>query len=132
MAKTMTGLSIEAHDLRKRYGPTAAVDGLTFTVRPGLVTGFVGPNGAGKSTTMRVIVGLDTADSGTALIGGRPYRRLRRPLTHVGALLDASALQPGRTGRNHLLWLARSQGLGTGRVDAVIGQVGLSSAARRR
>jgi ABC-2 type transport system ATP-binding protein len=119
-------------ELRKRYGPVQALDGMTFSVRPGQVTGFVGPNGAGKSTTMRVILGLDAADSGTALIGGRPYRTLRHPLTHVGALLDAAALQPSRSARNHLLWLACSQGLTARRVDEVIDQAGLRSAIRRK
>jgi ABC-2 type transport system ATP-binding protein len=123
---------IEVTELRKRYGPAQALDGMTFAVRPGQVTGFVGPNGAGKSTTMRVILGLDAADSGTALVGGRPYRALRRPLTHVGALLDAAALQPGRTARNHLLWLAYSQGLTAGRVDEVIDQAGLRAVIRRK
>jgi ABC-2 type transport system ATP-binding protein len=123
---------IEVTELRKRYGPAQALDGMTFAVRPGQVTGFVGPNGAGKSTTMRVILGLDAADSGTALVGGRPYRTLRRPLTHVGALLDAAALQPGRTARNHLLWLAYSQGLTAGRVDEVIDQAGLRAVIRRK
>ena len=118
--------------LRKRYGNTLALDGMSFTVGPGVVTGFVGPNGAGKSTTMRVILGLAAVDAGTALVGGRPYRDLRHPLSHVGSLLDASALHPGRTGRHHLLWLAHSQGLAAGRVDQVIEQVGLTSAARRR
>jgi ABC-2 type transport system ATP-binding protein len=124
--------AIEVDGLRKRFGSTVALDGMSFTVRPGRVTGFVGPNGAGKSTTMRVVLGLDAADEGTALIGGRPYRSLRDPLRHVGALLDAAAPQPSRTARNHLLWLAHSQGLGARRVDAVIEQVGLESAARRR
>ncbi|WP_214327483.1 ATP-binding cassette domain-containing protein [Nonomuraea sediminis] len=124
--------TIEVNGLRKRFGPTQALDGMTFTVRAGHVTGFVGPNGAGKSTTMRVILGLDSADAGTALVGGMPYRSLRSPLSHVGALLDAGALQPSRTGRNHLLWLAHSQGLGARRVDEVIELVGLDSAARRR
>src|SRR5580693_415028 len=87
---------IEVTELRKRYGATQSLDGMTFTVRPGQVTGFVGSNGAGKSTTMRIILGLDAADAGTALIGGRPYRTLRHPLSHVGALLDAAALQPSR------------------------------------
>lgn len=132
MAKTMTGLSIEAHDLRKRYGPTSAVDGLTFTVRPGLVTGFVGPNGAGKSTTMRMVMGLDAPDGGTALVGGRPYASLREPLKVVGALLDAEAVHPGRRARSHLLWLARYNGLPARRVDEVLELVGLASAARRR
>jgi ABC-2 type transport system ATP-binding protein len=118
--------------VRKRFGPTVALDGMTFTVSPGQVTGFVGPNGAGKSTTMRVITGLDAPDAGTALIGGRPYRSLRHPLSHLGALLDAAALQPSRTGYNHLLWLARSQGLSARRVDEVTERVGLRSAIRRK
>ncbi|WP_326827674.1 ATP-binding cassette domain-containing protein [Streptomyces sp. NBC_01751] len=124
--------TVEVTGLRKRYGPTTALDGMTFTVRPGQVTGFVGPNGAGKSTTMRVVLGLDTADEGTALIGGQPYRKLRNPLNHIGALLDAAALQPGRTARNHLLWLAHSQGLGARRVDDVIELAGLGPVAGRR
>src|SRR3954454_15154457 len=95
--------TIEVTGLRKRFGRTTALDGMSFTVEPGQVTGFVGPNGAGKSTTMRVILGLDAADEGRALVGGRPSRSLRCPLTHVGSLLDAAALQPSRTGRNHLL-----------------------------
>ena len=118
--------------LRKRFGPVVALDGMSFTVRPGQVTGFVGPNGAGKSTTMRVILGLDAADQGSALIGGRPYRSLRHPLRHLGSLLDAAALQPSRTARNHLLWLAHSQGLTAGRVDAVLDLAGLTAVARRR
>jgi len=112
--------AIEVCGLRKRFGSTLALDGMAFTVSPGEVTGFVGPNGAGKSTTMRVILGLDAPDTGHALIGGRPYASLRRPLTQVGALLDAAALQPGRTARNHLLWLAHSQGLSARRVDEVL------------
>ena len=124
--------SIEVSGLRKRFGPTVALDGMTFTVAPGQVTGFVGPNGAGKSTTMRVILGLDVPDAGTALVGGRPYASLARPLCQVGSLLDAGALQPSRSGRNHLLWLAHSQGLSAGRVDEVIDQSGLRQAARRR
>ncbi|ONI80699.1 multidrug ABC transporter ATP-binding protein [Saccharothrix sp. ALI-22-I] len=124
--------TIEVTGLRKRFGPTVALDGMTFTVTPGKVTGFVGPNGAGKSTTMRAILGLDSVDAGHALVGGRPYRTLRHPLRQVGSLLDAGALQPARTGRNHLLWLAHSQGLGARRVDEVVGQVGLASAIRRR
>jgi ABC-2 type transport system ATP-binding protein len=124
--------TIEVAGLRKRFGPTAALDGMSFTATPSKVTGFVGPNGAGKSTTMRVILGLDAADEGHALIGGRPYRNLRHPLSHVGSLLDSAALQPSRTARNHLLWLAHSQGLGARRVDEVIEQSGLRSAARRK
>src|SRR6266567_6988291 len=124
--------TIEVAGLRKRFGHTVALDGMTFTVSAGLVTGFIGPNGAGKSTTMRVILGLDAPDAGHALIGGRPYASLRRPLTQVGALLDAAALQPSRTARNHLLWLAHSQGLGAHRVDEVIAQAGLEKVARRK
>jgi ABC-2 type transport system ATP-binding protein len=128
----MSAPGIVVAGLRKRYGATLALDGMSFTVRPGVVTGFVGPNGAGKSTTMRVILGLDTVDAGTALIEGKPYRNLRCPLNHVGSLLDAAALHPSRSARNHLLWLAHSQGLAARRVDQVIEQVGLTSAARRK
>ena len=124
--------TIEVAGLRKRFGRTLALDGMTFTVSPGQVTGFIGPNGAGKSTTMRVVLGLDAPEAGHALVGGRPYVSLRDPLTHVGALLDAAALQPGRTARNHLLWLAHSQGLGARRVDEVIALAGLQTAARRK
>src|SRR6187397_484712 len=119
---------ITVRGLHKRFGATTALDGMSFTVEPGQVTGFVGPNGAGKSTTMRVILGLDAADEGTALIGGQSYRSLRHPLSHVGSLLDVAALQPSRTGRNHLLWIAHSQGLSVGRVDDVIEQTGLQAA----
>src|SRR5713226_1670100 len=124
--------AIEVAGLRKRFGAAQALDGVTFSVLYGQVTGFVGPNGAGKSTTMRVVLGLDAADEGTALVGGQPYASLRHPLSHVGALLDAAALQPSRSARNHLLWLAHSQGLTARRVDAVIEQAGLQSAIRRK
>jgi ABC-2 type transport system ATP-binding protein len=124
--------TIEVAGLRKRFGTTLALDGMSFTVSPGQVTGFVGPNGAGKSTTMRVILGLDAADEGMALIGGKPYRTLKNPLNHVGALLDAAALQPSRRARNHLLWLAHSQGLTSERVDEVIEQAGLQTVAKRK
>jgi ABC-2 type transport system ATP-binding protein len=124
--------AIEVNGLRKSFGPTLALDGMTFTVRPGRVTGFVGPNGAGKTTTMRVILGLDAPDAGTALVGGRRYATLRHPLTHLGSLLDAGALQPSRTARGHLLWLARSQALSVARVDEVLEQSGLEKVARRR
>src|ERR1700723_90487 len=127
----VTGL-IEDTGLRKRFGTTLALDGMTFTVQPGQVTGFVGPNGAGKSTTMRGVLGLDTPDEGRALLGGRDYRTLLHPLRHVGSLLDAAALQPSRSARNHLLWLAHSQGLGAKRVDEVIAQAGLTGAAGRK
>jgi ABC-2 type transport system ATP-binding protein len=123
--------TIEVDDLRKTYGTTVALDGMTFTAAPGQVTGFVGPNGAGKSTTMRVILGLDRA-AGTALVGGREYRTLHRPLTHLGSLIDAGAPQPGRSGRNHLLWIAASQGIGARRVDEVLEVTGLRSVAKRR
>src|ERR1035441_891518 len=128
----MSKAMIEVSGLRKRFGPVLALDGISFAVQPGQVTGFVGPNGAGKSTTMRVILGLDAVQAGTALVGGVPYRSLRHPLTAVGSLLDAAALQPSRTARNHLLWLARSQGLPVSRVDEVIDQAGLTAAARRK
>ena len=124
--------TIEVTGLRKRFGSVPALDGMTFFVVPGQVTGFVGPNGAGKSTTMRVILGLDAADAGTALIGGQPYASLRHPLSCLGSLLDAGALQPSRSARNHLLWLAHSQGLGAGRVDEVASLVGLGAAVRRK
>jgi ABC-2 type transport system ATP-binding protein len=124
--------TIEVAGLRKRFGGTTALDGMTFTVGAGQVTGFVGPNGAGKSTTMRVVLGLDAADAGHALVGGRPYRALRHPLHQVGSLLDAGALQPSRSARNHLLWLAHSQGLPATRVDEVIAVTGLGPAAKRK
>ena len=124
--------TIAVNGLRKRFGSVVALDGLSFSVSPGQVTGFVGPNGAGKSTTMRAILGLDAVDEGTATVGGRPYRSWRHPLSQVGSLLDAAALQPSRTGRNHLLWLAHSQGLPSRRVDEVITQAGFEKAARRK
>jgi ABC-2 type transport system ATP-binding protein len=124
--------TIDVTSLRKRFGSTTALDGMTFTVTPGQVTGFVGPNGAGKSTTMRVIVGLDAADEGAARINGHPYRSLDHPLHHVGVLLDAAALHPARTGRNHLLWQAHSQGMSARRVDELLAQTGMDSAGRRK
>lgn len=124
--------TIEVTGLRKRFGSIVALDGVTFRIEPGQVTGFVGPNGAGKSTTMRVVLGLDSPDEGGALIGGVPYASIRHPLSHVGALLDASAIQPSRKARNHLLWLAHSQGFGAQRVDEVIELTGLASAASRK
>jgi ABC-type multidrug transport system ATPase subunit len=111
---------IKVTGLHKRFGRVQALDGMSFTVRPGQVTGFLGPNGAGKSTTMRVILGLDAPDAGTATIGGHSYRALKNPLSRVSSLLDAAAPQPGRSARNRLLWLAHSQGLKSGRVDEVI------------
>jgi ABC-2 type transport system ATP-binding protein len=124
--------AIEVTGLRKRFGPAVALDGISFSVGPGQVTGFVGPNGAGKTTTMRVILGLDAADAGTALIDGQPYAALRHPLSRVGSLLDAGALHLSRTARNHLLWLAYSQGLPARRVDKVLADAGLQAVARRK
>jgi ABC-2 type transport system ATP-binding protein len=124
--------SIEVRGLHKRYGAAVAVDDLTFTVQPGHVTGFVGPNGSGKSTTMRLILGLDAPDAGTATIGGRPFRTLAAPLTHLGALLDAGAVHPGRRARDHLLWLVHSNGLPARRVGEVLELVGLTSVAGKR
>jgi ABC-2 type transport system ATP-binding protein len=123
---------IEARDLTKFYGHKAAVDHLSFTVEPGRVTGFLGPNGAGKSTTMRLILGLDRPNSGTALINGRPYRDLAEPLRTVGALLEARTVHPGRSARNHLLFLAQTQGLPARRVDEVLALVGLQDVAGQR
>jgi ABC-2 type transport system ATP-binding protein len=123
---------IEAHDLTKRYGDTVAVDHLSFQVESGRVTGFLGPNGAGKSTTMRLILGLDHQQSGTATIDGKPYAQLTDPLRTVGALLEAKSLHSGRSARNHLLFLAQTQGIGSKRVDEVLDLVGLPDVARRR
>ncbi len=123
---------IEVRDLTKQYGSTRAVDHLSFAVQEGKVTGFLGPNGAGKSTTMRLILGLDRPDGGTATIGGRPYRELSQPLRVVGALLEARAVHSGRSAYNHLLCLAQSQGLPRRRVDEVIELIGLTQVARKR
>lgn len=116
---------IAVRELVKRYGDTVAVDGLTFAVEPGRVTGFLGPNGAGKSTTLRMLLGLDAPTSGTATVDGAPYRDLPAPTRRVGALLDPGAVDPGRTARGHLLWQARAAGIGRARVDEVLGLVGL-------
>lgn len=123
---------INVRSLTKEYGNVRAVQDLSFDVEPGKVTGFLGPNGAGKSTTMRMVMGLDRPTSGTALVNGRQYADLGAPLHHVGALLDAGAMHPGRTGRAHLKVAARTHGIPMSRVDGVIGQVGLDKAARRR
>jgi ABC-2 type transport system ATP-binding protein len=123
---------IEARGLTKRYGATLAVDDLSFTVRPGTVTGFLGPNGAGKTTTMRMILSLDSPTAGTVTIGGRPHRDLPRPMHQVGALLDARAVHVGRTARSHLLCLAQTNGISRRRVDEVLELVGLADVARRR
>ncbi|MHC3472214.1 ABC transporter ATP-binding protein [Streptomyces sp. 7R007] len=124
--------SIEVRALTKEYGTRRAVDDLTFTVRPGRVTGFLGPNGAGKSTTLRLVLGLDRPTSGTATIGGRAYATFRAPLRHVGALLDAQAAHGARTGRDHLRILAASNRIPDRRVDEVLQESGLASVARRR
>jgi ABC-2 type transport system ATP-binding protein len=126
------GRVIELRDLTKRYGRTAAVDRLTCTVRPGLVTGFLGPNGSGKSTTLRMILGLNKPTSGTATINGRPFRDHRRGLRHVGALLDAGDVHGGRSARLHLAALAAGNGIARARVDEVLHEVGLTDVAHRR
>ncbi|GAA2902883.1 ATP-binding cassette domain-containing protein [Nonomuraea rubra] len=123
---------ISLKGLTKRYGDHLAVDDLTLDLKPGTVTGFLGPNGAGKSTTMRLILGLDHPTSGTALVGGVPYRRIANPLRTVGALLDARAVHPGRSGRAHLAALARSNGIPRRRVEEVLETVGMAGAARKR
>jgi ABC-2 type transport system ATP-binding protein len=123
---------IEVRDLTKRYGPTLAVDALSFDVRPGAVTGFLGANGSGKSTTMRLILGLDAPDAGQARIGGRRFRDLRWPLREVGSQLEARAFHPGRSARDHLAALAASNDIPRRRVDEVLDLVGLAGAARRR
>src|SRR5262245_66208245 len=123
---------IEARELTKRYGKRVAVDHLTFTVPPGVVTGFLGPNGAGKSTTMRLILGLDAPTGGSVTVNGRPYGEYRRPLLEVGALLEAKAMDGGRGAYNHLLCLALSNGIGKSRVEEVVDVVGLSGVARKR
>jgi ABC-2 type transport system ATP-binding protein len=123
---------IEANGLTKRYGDKTAVSDLTFTVRPGIVTGFLGPNGSGKSTTMRLILGLDAPDSGTATVNGKPYARHPAPLREVGALLEARAIHTGRSARNHLLGLATTTGIPARRVDEVLDLVGLTEVAAKR
>ena len=123
---------IEVEKLSKHFGPVTAVDGLSFAVRPGHVTGFLGPNGAGKTTTMRLILGLEAPTSGTALVGGRRYRDIVRPLHEVGSLLDANAVHPGRTAWCHLLSLAQSNGIGPSRVLKVLQLTGLDAVAHRR
>ncbi|GAA3368690.1 ATP-binding cassette domain-containing protein [Streptomyces sannanensis] len=124
--------SIEVQELVKEYGTTRAVDGLTFGVESGRVTGFLGPNGAGKSTTMRLVLGLDRPTSGTATVGGKLYADLDEPLRHVGALLDAQAAHGSRTARDHLLALAVSNRIPARRVDEVLEEAGLAKAAKRR
>jgi ABC-2 type transport system ATP-binding protein len=123
---------IEVNELTKRFGGVTAVDGLTFAVEPGRVTGFLGPNGAGKSTTLRMILGLNAPTRGTATVAGRPFRLAGAGLRLVGALLDAGDVHRGRSARAHLAALARSNGIGRDRVAAVLREVGLEDAARRR
>ena len=123
---------IEVRELSKRFGETLAVDQLSFTVRPGVVTGFLGPNGSGKSTTMRMIMGLDRPSGGTTTVNGLPYGQLRRPLHQVGALLDAKAMHSGRTGYHHLLCVAQSNGISRRRVVECLELVGLSEVGRKR
>jgi ABC-2 type transport system ATP-binding protein len=123
---------IVTRGLTKRYGKTVAVDGLSFTVPSGVVTGFLGPNGSGKSTTMRMIMGLDVPDAGAATVNGLLYDELRWPLREVGALLDAKAFHPGRTARQHLSWLAKSNEIPEARIDEVLDIVGLTSVANQR
>ncbi|WNV91644.1 ATP-binding cassette domain-containing protein [Umezawaea sp. Da 62-37] len=123
---------IEVANLTKRYGAKTAVDGLTFTVEPGTVTGFLGPNGAGKSTTMRMLVGLDTPTSGTAKVNGKVYAQHKAPLREIGVLLEARAVHPGRSARDHLLAIGATHGITARRVDDVLELVGLTEVARRR
>ncbi|MGP6174689.1 ABC transporter ATP-binding protein [Corynebacterium sp. A21] len=122
---------IEVQGLTKQYGEVRAVDDLTFSVKPGIVTGFLGPNGAGKSTTMRMILGLDTPSAGTATIKGKRYVELKNPLTEVGALLDAGARHPNRSAANHLKWIARANGLPNERIKQVLEMVGLTEVAAK-
>lgn len=123
---------IELRNLSKRYGPTVAVDGLSFTVKPGRVTGFLGPNGAGKSTTMRMMLDLIRPTGGQVLIDGARYRDMSRPLNRVGALLEARSVHGGRSVYHHLLWLAQTNGIAKSRVRSVLEQVGLAEVAGRR
>jgi ABC-2 type transport system ATP-binding protein len=127
----VTGV-IEINQLTKRYRTTVAVDRLSFTVKPGVVTGFLGPNGAGKTTTMRLLLGLAEPTSGQALVGGRAYASIRHPLREVGALLDANAVHPGRSAVNQLRWLARTNDIGPARVVSTLERVGLAGVARKR
>jgi ABC-2 type transport system ATP-binding protein len=123
---------IEVEHITKRYGEKVAVDDLSFSVKPGIVTGFLGPNGAGKSTTMRLILGLDRPNSGRATINGKPYNQFPAPLTEIGALLEARAIHTGRSAYHHLLAMAQTHGIGKGRVQEVIDMVGLTDVARKR
>src|SRR3954464_3540625 len=122
---------IKVENLSKRYGDKLAVDGLSFVVQPGIVTGFLGPNGAGKSTTMRLIAGLDEPTAGTVTVNGGRYRSSRAPMSELGVLLEARAVHTGRSARNHLLALAQTNGISRRRVDEVLDMVGLNQAAKR-
>ena len=123
---------IEVENLSKRYGDKLAVDGLSFIVQPGIVTGFLGPNGAGKSTTMRMIAGLDRPTAGSVTVNGRDYRSAHAPMTELGVLLEARAVHTGRSARNHLLAMAQTNGISRRRVDQVIDLVGLQQVAEKR
>ncbi|GAA3224999.1 ABC transporter ATP-binding protein [Oerskovia jenensis] len=123
---------LKIEHLVKRHGPRTVLDHVGFEARPGRVTAFLGPNGAGKSSTLRILLGLDRADEGRALVGGRPYRSLDDPLRTLGSMLDGSGAHRSRTARNHLSWVARSNGISQRRVDAVLDQVGLTASARTR
>ncbi|MBZ8176526.1 ATP-binding cassette domain-containing protein [Corynebacterium sp. 3HC-13] len=123
---------IEVQGLTKQYGDVLAVDDLSFTVQPGIITGFLGPNGAGKSTTMRMILGLDTPTRGQALINGKPYQQIEKPLHQVGALLNANARHPNRSAYQHLRWVAQANGISKSRVDEVLSLVGLSEVAKKK
>lgn len=125
-------MTVTVEHLTKRFGSTIAVDDLSFTVQPGVVTGFLGPNGSGKSTTMRCMLGLDRPDAGTTRFDGRPFVSFDTPLREIGALLDAGYVHPGRSGRNHLRWLAASNNLPSRRVNEVLDLVGLDSVARTK
>lgn len=123
---------IELQEVTKRYGRTVAVNNLSFTVRPGRITGFLGPNGAGKSTTMRVVLGLDRPDQGRGLVDGRAYHQLMDPLRRIGALLEANAAHPGRSAFDHLYWLAKSNRIPRQRVSEVLELVGLAEVSHNR
>lgn len=123
---------LQIDNLSKRHGPRAVLSDVTFQALPGRVTGFLGPNGAGKSSTLRVLLGLDRPTAGTALVGGRPYRSLRHPLRTVGSMLDGSGAHRSRTARDHLAWVARSNGIPRRRVNEVLDQVGLADSGRTR
>src|SRR3954451_17683166 len=124
--------AVEIEHLSKRYGPTLAVDDLSFSVEPGRIVAFLGPNGAGKTTTLRALLGLISPTSGTATVEGRRYSELDDPVKTVGAVLDGGMLHPGRSGRNHLRMLARSAGIGGSRANDMLELVGLEAAADRR